>query len=103
MTLIEMNMDKIIALCKKYKVAKLWVFGSILTDRFTDQSDIDFLVDFDDKQIELLDYIDNFFCFVHAIEAVVGRKIDLVVNRTIKNSAFRSEVNKTRQLLWSQE
>ncbi|MCM1450908.1 MAG: hypothetical protein NC102_01440 [Clostridium sp.] len=30
MKLIEMNMEKIIALCKKHKVAKLWVFGSIL-------------------------------------------------------------------------
>lgn len=29
--MIEMNMDKIVALCKKYKVAKLWVFGSIIT------------------------------------------------------------------------
>ena len=30
MNLIELNMDKIIALCKKYKVSKLFVFGSIL-------------------------------------------------------------------------
>lgn len=44
-------MDKIIALCKKYKVAKLWVFGSILTDRFTDQSDVDFSVNFDAETI----------------------------------------------------
>lgn len=29
MELIEMNMEKIIALCKKYKVAKLWVFSEI--------------------------------------------------------------------------
>ena len=41
MKLIEMNIDKIIALCRKYKVAKLWVFGSILTPRFNDASDVD--------------------------------------------------------------
>ncbi|WP_356806612.1 nucleotidyltransferase domain-containing protein, partial [Paramuribaculum intestinale] len=46
MKLIELNMDKIIALCKKYKVEKLWVFGSILTPRFNDQSDVDFSVTF---------------------------------------------------------
>lgn len=45
MKLMEMNMDKIIALCKKYKVAKLWVFGSILTDRFNDNSDVDIVFD----------------------------------------------------------
>lgn len=34
MKLIENNIQKIVALCKKYKVNKLFVFGSILTDRF---------------------------------------------------------------------
>lgn len=94
-------MDKIIALCKKYKVAKLWVFGSILTDRFTDESDVDFLVDFEDDKIELLDYADNFFSFIHSIEDVVGRKIDLVVNKNIGNRVFRNEIDRTRQLIWS--
>ena len=61
MKLIEMNIDKIIALCRKYKVAKLWVFGSILTPRFADESDVDLLVDFDEQHIDLLDYADNFF------------------------------------------
>ncbi len=88
MKLIEMNMDKIIALCKKYKVAKLWVFGSILTPRFNDNSDIDFLVDFDENNIELLDYADNYFNFIHEIESVMGRKVDMVVNKSIKNRFF---------------
>lgn len=101
MKLIEMNIDKIVALCKKYKVAKLWVFGSILTSRFNDDSDVDFLVDFDDERIELLDYADNFFNFIHEIEAVVGRKVDMVVDKSIKNRFFRAEVDETRKLLWS--
>lgn len=88
MKLIEMNMDKIIALCKKYKVAKLWVFGSILTPRFNDNSYIDFLVDFDENNIELLDYADNYFNFIHEIESVMGRKVDMVVNKSIKNRFF---------------
>lgn len=101
MKLIEMNIDKIITLCKKYKVARLWVFGSILTTRFNDDSDVDFLVDFDETRIELLDYADNFFNFIHEIEEVVGRKVDLVVNKSIKNRFFRAEVDETRKLLWS--
>ncbi len=96
-----MNIDKIIALCRKYKVAKLWVFGSILTPRFTDKSDVDFLVDFDEDKIHLLDYADNFFDFVHEIEGVIGRKVDMVVNKSIRNPFFRQEVDETRRLLWS--
>ena len=41
MKLIENNIQKIVALCKKYKVGKLFVFGSILTSRFNDDSDVD--------------------------------------------------------------
>ena len=100
MKLIEMNIDRIAALCRKYKVAKLWVFGSILTPRFNDNSDVDFLIDFDESHIELLDYADNFFNFIHDIEAVVGRKVDMVVNKSIKNRFFRAEVDETKQLIF---
>ncbi len=101
MKLIELNIDKIIALCKKYKVKNLWVFGSILTPRFNDRSDVDFLVDFEDSKIALLDYADNFFDFIHGLENIVGRKVDLTVNKSIKNRFFREEVNETRRLIWS--
>ena len=51
MKLIELHLDQIAALCRKYKVAKLWVFGSILTSRFNDNSDVDFSVVFHYDQI----------------------------------------------------
>ena len=86
---------------QKYKVAKLWVFGSILTPRFNDRSDVDFLVDFDEEHIELLDYADNSFDFIHAIEEVIGRKVDMIVNKSIRNRFFRQEVDQTRKLIWS--
>ena len=46
MKLIENNIQKIVALCRKYKVSKLFAFGSILTDRFNDNSDVDLVVSF---------------------------------------------------------
>ncbi|RGU19471.1 nucleotidyltransferase, partial [Bacteroides cellulosilyticus] len=59
MKLVENNIQMIINLCKKYKVNKLFVFGSILTNRFNETSDIDMVVDFD--KIDLMDYADNYF------------------------------------------
>ena len=76
MKLIELNMDKIIALSKKYKVAKLWVFGSILTPRFNDNSDIDFSVIFHYEQIQ--DLFLTFFDFIEELQILLGRKVDLV-------------------------
>ena len=52
MKLIENNIQKIIDLCKKHKVHKLFVFGSVLTSRFNDNSDVDLVVDF--KNAELI-------------------------------------------------
>ncbi|WP_290384004.1 nucleotidyltransferase domain-containing protein, partial [uncultured Muribaculum sp.] len=54
MHLVEINIHKIIELCKRFHVRKLWVFGSILTDRFNDESDVDLCVDFDKSKISLL-------------------------------------------------
>lgn len=100
MKLIELNMDKIIALCKKYKVAKLWVFGSILTPRFNDQSDVDLLVNFDTTDHEKWDYVANFFDFQEALEKLFGRKVDLVVEKGLRNKYFIQNVTRSRQLIY---
>ena len=73
MKLIETNIQKIAALCKKYKVNKLFVFGSILTNRFNDNSDVDLVVSF--NKAEVSDYFDNYFDFKYALEELFGRSI----------------------------
>ena len=98
MKLIEMNIDKIIALCKKYKVAKLWVFGSILTPRFNDRSDVDFSVIFHYDQIPDLFVV--FFDFIEELQLLLGRKIDLVDETAVKNKIFRAELDRTKQLIY---
>lgn len=102
MKMIEMNMDKIVALCKKYKVAKLWVFGSILTPRFNDESDVDFSVNFDSDAIKRdgLDWADLFFDFMHELEEIFGRRVDLVCDDAVRNSFFRKELDGTKRLVY---
>lgn len=102
MKLIEMNMDKIVALCRKYRVAKLWVFGSILTPHFNDDSDVDLSVDFDSEAInrEGLDWADIFFDFMHELETLFGRRIDLVCDDAVKNKIFRKELDTTKLLIY---
>lgn len=85
MKMIESNINRIIELCKYYKVKTLYVFGSVLTTRFNDKSDIDFLVRFNKEEIPLLEYADNFFDFQFALEDMFGRKVDLVCEDAIKN------------------
>lgn len=67
MKLIELNLQQIIDLCRKYKVKTLSVFGSILTDRFNEESDVDLLVNFDTTDHEEWDYVTNYLDFQEAL------------------------------------
>lgn len=98
MKLIEDNIQKIIILCKKYKVHKLFVFGSILTNRFNEGSDVDLIVKF--KKEEVNDYFDNYFDFKYALEDLLGRKIDLLEEQTIKNPYLKKNVDATKTLIY---
>jgi len=61
MNVVEQNIKIISALCQLYKVDRLFVFGSILSDKFQAESDLDFLVKFGD--ITLYHYFDNYMEF----------------------------------------
>lgn len=101
MKLIELNLQRIFALCRKHRVRTLSVFGSILTDRFSDKSDVDLLVNFDTTDHENWDYVGNYFDFQKALEDLFGRKVDLVVEKSLKNKYFIDNVNRTKQLIYA--
>ena len=98
MKLIENNIQKIVALCKKYKVNKLFVFGSILTSRFNDDSDVDLVVSFNKSEIN--DYFDNYFDFKYSLEELFGRDVDLLEEQTIKNPYLKKNVDATKALIY---
>ena len=99
MKLIELNLDKIYELCRKYKVKTLSVFGSILTDRFTDESDVDFSATFYPEEDPLISG-ENFMDLYIALEDLMGRKIDLVDESIIKNPYFKEELEETKRLIY---
>ena len=101
MKLIDNHIKNIVSLCKRHKVNRLFVFGSVLTDRFNDESDIDLVVDF--KKDEVEDYFDNYFDFKYSLQDLFGRKVDLVEEQSIKNPYFRKSVDSTKQLIYGWE
>lgn len=95
---VRKNISQIEKLCKKHKVKSLYLFGSACTPKFTDDSDIDFLISFD--EVPLLDYADNFFDLQEALEKLFNRKVDLVVEKSITNPYFKNIVEKSRALVY---
>ena len=100
MKLIELNLQRIINLCRKHKVKSLAVFGSILTDRFNDQSDVYLLVDFEPIDHVKFDYVSNYFGLRDALELLFNRKVDLIEEKGLRNKYFIDNVNRTKQVIY---
>ncbi|MDE6235062.1 MAG: nucleotidyltransferase domain-containing protein [Muribaculaceae bacterium] len=100
MKLIELNLKKIFDLCRRYRVKTLAVFGSILTDKFNDNSDIDLLVDFQPSDSEDFDYVTNYFDLRNAFENLFNRKVDLIEYGNNLNPIFKRLVDKKKVLIY---
>ena len=98
-------MDKILPynkeiskLCETYNVSKLFVFGSVLTDKFNENSDIDLIVLFNKENIN--DYFSNYFDFKYSLEDLLQRPVDLLEEQAIKNPYLLKNINKNKQLIY---
>ena len=99
MRIITDNIQKIFSLCRKHKVRKLYVFGSVLTPGFNEHSDVDVLVDFN-TEINHDNYADNYFDFYHALKTLFGRDVELVDESSVRNPYFKEELEETKYLIY---
>jgi uncharacterized protein len=96
---IEQHLAEIHALCRHYGVRRLDLFGSAATESFDPAtSDLDFVATFADTDVP--GYADRFLDFAEALEALFGRPVDLVIDRSIRNPRFRQAVDATRQSVY---
>lgn len=98
---IELNKDKLNELCDTHKVKELYLFGSVLTNKFNDSSDIDMLIQF--NQVELLEYFDNYMDLKEKLEKLFLRPVDLVENQAIRNPIFRKVIEREKQLVYERK
>ena len=95
---LKKYLKDIALLCSRYKVNKLYAFGSILTTNYKANSDVDFIVDF--QPLDILQYADNYYDLKFDLENVLNRRVDLLEEKTIKNPFFQQVVNNKRQLVY---
>lgn len=100
MKLIEKYQDQIQRLCKNHKVKSLYSFGSVNSERFTEKSDVDLIVDFEIE--DPLEYTDNYFDLKFELEKILNRTIDLLENKAIRNPFLRESIEKSKVLVYGQ-
>jgi uncharacterized protein len=95
---IDVPVEKIAEFCRKWKVQRLSLFGSVLREDFGPDSDVDVLVSFEpDSTWDLLDLVD----MRDELVALFGREVDLVEEEGLRNPFRRSNILSTRQVVYA--
>ncbi len=98
--LIEDKRPAVDALCRRFHVARLEIFGSAATDDFDPaHSDLDFLVQFGD--VPRGRRFDSFFGLQQALSDLFGRPVDLVEAGAPTNPYFIRRLNESRKVVYA--
>jgi hypothetical protein len=98
--LIEDKLNDIIALSKKHNVTSIALFGSAAKNTMSEFSDVDFLVQFSDS-VDVLEYADNYFSLLESLENLIGKKIDLVSKKSLKNPILIQSIDSSKIELYA--
>jgi predicted nucleotidyltransferase len=93
------KLPEVTSLLKQYQVKKAYAFGSVCTDRFTEKSDIDLLISFEDG-LDPLVQGENWWSLYYGLQKLTGREIDLVTDHSLKNPYFVKVVNLTKATIY---
>ena len=101
-SLIEKSEPALVDLCRRFRVRRLYLFGAGTTTGFDpNSSDLDFLVELADRQ-PTKSYADRYTGLAESLEGLLGRRIDLLTEQSIRKPYLQREVQATRQLVYEQ-
>ena len=98
MNIVEQNISQISKLFEQYNVENIYLFGSALTETYSQTSDIDFLVNFGKVKPE--NYFDNYIGLKLALEHIFNRSVDLVEEKTVRNPVLRRSIDRNKKLIY---
>jgi uncharacterized protein len=91
---------EIAAICRRFGVRRLEVFGSAARDDFDPaRSDVDFLVEFEPGFNPSL--FCTYFGVKDALEALFGRRVDLLMAGQVENPYVRADIDRSRETVFA--
>src|SRR5690348_7715857 len=94
---IESHREELEALCRRFYVRRLDLFGSAARSDFDpEHSDVDFLVEFDREPPKAL-ALHTYFGLKEALEGLLGRPVDLVEPSAVRNPYLKASIDVSRE------
>ena len=97
MASVDLDKERLAEFCQRHHIRKLALFGSVLRDDFTPESDIDILVEFEPGHVPGL----AFFAMEDELSNLLGRKVDLNTRGWL-SEYFRDEVEVEAEIQYEQ-
>jgi predicted nucleotidyltransferase len=97
--ILENKINDLKRICLTLDVKRLYVFGSVVSDKFREDSDIDFLISFAEN-LSIEQYTDNYFALQYELRDLFEREIDIITERTLSNPYFIESIDETKELIY---
>jgi len=95
---IKVPVDRIAEFCRRWRVRELSLFGSVLTDDFRPDSDVDVLVVLEeDAPWSLFEWVD----MIDELKTIFGRPVDLVDKTAIRNPFRRRHILNNYEVVYA--
>ena len=95
---VPLPLSELAAFCRKWQIEELSLFGSVLREDFSPESDVDVLVSFaPNARLSLFDFVE----MQDELSEIFGRKVDLVSRGGLRNPFRRHEILNTRQVVYA--
>lgn len=96
---LNSKLPEVIKLLKQHKIVSAYAFGSVCSENFKNESDIDLLIDFD-PTLEPLEKGELWWDLYFSLKDYFQREVDLVTLSSLRNPYFIKELNETKQVIY---
>ena len=95
---LKIDRDAVAEFCRRWQIAELALFGSVLRDDFGPDSDVDVLVRFaDDAPWSLFDMV----TMQDELRELLGREVDIVEKDAIRNPFRRHTILAANKVIYA--
>jgi predicted nucleotidyltransferase len=100
--IIEKHFDQLVSLCKKYRVERMYAFGSVVSGGFdVEKSDVDLIVEL--ASMPPLEKGEKLLLLWSDLEDLFKREVDLLTDKPIQNPYLKKSIEATKQLIYERE
>ncbi len=99
MDILLQHLSELEQACIACNVEELYAFGSVLTDKFNAESDLDFVVSIASN--DPIEYAEHYFRLKFALERIFNRKIDLLEAKALHSQTLQEAINRRKRLIYA--